>query len=80
VRTYVTLSIDDEIVARAQEVAARRGTSVNQLIRDDLNELVAGLSADEIVEELDDLWRSSAGTSKGRRWTREELHERSGLR
>ena len=76
----VTLSIDDETLARARELAARRGTSVNQLIRDYLNDLASDLSAEDVIEELEGLWKNSAGTSKGRRWTREELHERSGVR
>jgi hypothetical protein len=76
----VTLSIDDELLARARELAARRGTSVNQLIRDYLSELASDLSADDVVQELEELWKKSAGSSKGRRWTREDLHERSGVR
>ena len=35
----VTLSIDDQVVARARHLAATRGTSLNQLIRDYLEEL-----------------------------------------
>ena len=76
----VTLSIDDEVVARARELAARRGTSVNQLIRDYLEELASDMTAEEILGELEDLWRTSSGDSAGRGWTREEIHERSGVR
>ncbi len=81
VRTYpvcvnVTLSIDEEILARARELAARRRTSVNQLIRNYLEEIVSEPSLAEVVEELDHLWSESAGDSGGRRWTREEVHER----
>ena len=35
----VTLSIDDQVVARARRLAATRGTSLNQLIRDYLEDL-----------------------------------------
>ncbi|MFN2441751.1 MAG: DUF6364 family protein [Thermoanaerobaculia bacterium] len=76
----VTLSIDDEVLARARVLAARRGTSVNQLIRDYLQEIAADLSPDEVLAELEDLWTRSAGESGGRGWTREELHARSGIR
>ena len=36
---HVTLSIDDRVVAEARRIAAVRGTSLNQLVRDFLNEL-----------------------------------------
>jgi hypothetical protein len=76
----VTLSIDEEVLARARALAARRGTSVNQLIRDYLQEIAADLSTDEVLAELEDLWARSAGESDGRGWSREELHARSGIR
>lgn len=75
----VTLSIDEEILIRARELAARRRTSVNQMIRDYLEEIVSERSPSEVLEELDHLWSESAGDSGGRRWTREEVHERGRL-
>lgn len=76
----VTLSIDDELVARARELATRRGTSVNQMIRDYLEELASEMTSEEILGELEQLWRTSSGDSAGRGWTREELHERTSVR
>jgi hypothetical protein len=76
----VTLSIDDDVLARARELAARRGTSVNQLIREYLEELASERSSDEIIDELKKLWRSSSGNSAGNRWTREEIHDRARFR
>ncbi|HVR38566.1 MAG TPA: DUF6364 family protein [Thermoanaerobaculia bacterium] len=76
----VTLSIDDDTLARARELASRRGTSLNQLIRDYLEELASDLTPDEMLSELSELWASGGGNSGGRTWTREDLHERSGLR
>jgi hypothetical protein len=76
----VTLSIDEETLARARELASRRGTSLNQMIRDYLVELASDLSSQEILKELDDLWAASSGDSGGRSWTREDLHERTGVR
>ena len=75
----VTLSIDEETLVRARELAARRGTSLNQMIRDYLEEVASDLSSDEIVRELNALWESGSGDSGGRRWTREELHERTNV-
>ena len=71
----VTLSIDEETLARARELAALRGTSLNQMIRDYLEEVASDLSSEEILRELNTLWEHP-GDSGGRRWTREELHER----
>lgn len=75
----VTLSIDEETLARARELATRRGTSLNQMIRDYLEEVASDLSSDEILRELNVLWENSSGDSGGRRWTREELHERTNV-
>jgi hypothetical protein len=76
----VTLSIDDEIVTRARDLANRRGTSLNQMIRDYLEELASDLSPEEILVELNALWSASVGDSGGQRWKREELHERTSVR
>ena len=76
----VTLSIDDDTLQRARELASRRGTSLNQLIRDYLDQFASDLSPEETLAELADLWAVSSGDSSGRPWTREELHERSGIR
>ena len=76
----VTLSIDDETLARVRELARRRGTSLNQLIRDYLDQLATDLSPEETLAELAHLWAGSSGDSGGRPWTRDELHERSDTR
>lgn len=76
----VTLSIDEETLARARELAARRGTSLNGMIRAYLEEISSDLTREEILGELDSLWATGGGHSGGRRWTREELHERTGVR
>jgi hypothetical protein len=73
----VTLSIDEETLARARELAVRRGTSLNQMVRDYLEEVASDLSSEEILQELEANWEKNSGDSGGRRWTREEIHERS---
>ena len=72
----VTLSIDDQVVAKARHVAAVRGTSLNQLIRDYLEELTRPGEVESALDRLDTLWSDGGGRSRGP-WTREELHERS---
>jgi hypothetical protein len=53
---------------------------LDQLVRDYINELASDLSTGEMIAELDSLWSTSSGDSGGKRWTREELHERAGVR
>lgn len=72
----VTLSVDEQVVAKARQIAAVRGTSLNQLIRDYLEDLTRPGDVKAVLEELDSLWADSTGRSRGP-WTREELHERS---
>ena len=72
----MTLSIDERIVAEARRIAALRGTSLNRLVRDYLQELVRTDDAEAVVARLDTLWAEESYGSE-RSWTREELHERS---
>jgi hypothetical protein len=75
----VTLSIDDQILARARSLAQRRGTSVNQMIRDYLESLTASDPA-QAVGELERLWQEEEGNSNGWSWNREEVYDRPVLR
>ena len=72
----VTLFIDERVVARARQIAAVRGTSLNQIVRDYLEELTRPGDVESALDQLDALWSGSAGRSQDP-WTREELHERS---
>ena len=71
----VTLSIDEQVVARARQIASGRGTSLNQLIRDYLEGLTRPGDVNAVLEELDILRADSTGRSRGP-WTRENLHKR----
>lgn len=73
----VTLSVDDEILTKVRDIAARRRTSLNQLIRDYLEEIASDSSPAEVLGELESLWSEEPGDSGGRRWTREDIHERT---
>lgn len=83
-RTYyvcmnVTLSIDDETLARARQLAQQRGTSLNQMIRDYLASLTTSDPA-KTVAELELLWKEGKGNSGGWKWNREEIYDRPVLR
>jgi hypothetical protein len=72
----VTLSVDDRVVAEARRIASVRGTSLNQLVRDFLNELTRVDEVESVVARLDALWAEEDYRSEVP-WTREELQERS---
>lgn len=80
VRTYtvdmnITLSVDETTVARARKRAEAMGTSLNQVIRDYLRKLAGGDDAERSIEEFRRL--SGTGNSRGWRFNRDEIHERS---
>lgn len=72
----ITLSVEDRVVAEARRIAAARGTSMNQLVRDFLNDLTRQQDVEAVVAELKEAWAEENYRSEGP-WTREELHERS---
>jgi hypothetical protein len=71
----VTLSIDEQLVTRARKKAEALGKSLNQLIRDYLESLAGGDDAERSIEEFRRL--SGRGHSRGWRFDRDEIHERS---
>lgn len=73
----ITLAVDRHLVARARKAAAAMGLSLNQAVRDYLRQLAGGDSADVDIAEVLDLSGRAAGRSRGQRWTRDELHDRS---
>ena len=71
----LTIAIDDEVLARAREVARRRGVSLQQLIREHLEAMAGERSGDELARELFALMDETPGRSGGRRFRREEAYE-----
>ncbi len=75
VQMNITLSIDEQLAARARKRAETLGKSLNQLIRDYLQKLVGGDDPEQSIEEFRRL--SGKGHSRGWRFDRNEIHERS---
>ena len=73
----ITLAIDDDLVKAARDVAGAMGKSLNQVVREYLEHLTDRDRVERDMEELERLSRESAGHSGGRRWSREDIHERS---
>jgi hypothetical protein len=72
----VTLSGDDEVIRRVRRKAEAMGTSVNQLIRDYLEQLAGKSDPEQLAAEFERLSRLAHGDSQGWKFDREELHER----
>ena len=73
----LTLSIDERLVKDARQTADAMGKSLNQLIREYLEQLTARARPAEDVAELHRLTTEGAGRSRGWTFNRDELHERS---
>ncbi len=71
----VTLSIDEQLVSRARKKAESLGKSLNQMIRDYLEGVSGGDDPERSIEEFRRL--SGQGNSRGWRFNRDEIHERS---
>jgi hypothetical protein len=71
----ITLSVDEQLVARARKRADALGKSLNQLIRDYLQKLVGGDNPEQSIKEFRRL--SGKGHSCGWRFNRNQIHERS---
>jgi Family of unknown function (DUF6364) len=81
VRTYnvymnVTLSVDDETVLRARRRAEALGKSVNQLVREYLEQLAGKSDPEQDAAEFERLSKLANGDSRGWKFNRDELHER----
>jgi hypothetical protein len=72
----VTLSIDDDVVQKARRRAEAMGTSVNQLVREYLEQFAGKTDPDADAAEFEKLSLASHGDSRGWRFNRDELHER----
>jgi len=70
----VTLSVDEQVLARARKKAEAVGKSLNQLVRDYLQALAGGDDPDRSIEEFRRL--SGQGNSRGWRFNRDEIHSR----
>ncbi len=76
-KTNITLSADEQVLDRARDAARTMGKSLNQVIRDYLEELAGLQSPHGDVAEVIELSRTSGGHRQGWRFDRDQLHERT---
>ena len=74
-RMNITLSLDEQLVERARKRADALGKSLNQLVREYLQGLAGGDVPERSMAEFRPL--SGQGHSRGWRFDRNEIHERS---
>jgi hypothetical protein len=77
--TNLTLVVDEQILRRARIRAMEQGTSVNALVREYIARLAGESEAGEgVAEFLRIVSGTGAGSgSRGRNWSRDELHDRT---
>ncbi len=73
----LTLSIDDRLLEEASKVARSMGKSVNQIVREHLEQLTSRDAAERDIDEMRTLSERGEGKSRGWKFDREEIHERS---
>jgi hypothetical protein len=59
----ITLSVDDQLIARARAYAQSKGQSLDELMRDYMRHLPDAQSAADAADEFESLALSSAGQS-----------------
>ena len=73
----ITLSADEAVIKQARKRAEAMGKSLNQLVREYLQQLAGGSDVDDDIAALRRLSKEGRGRSGGWRFNREEIHERS---
>jgi hypothetical protein len=71
----VTISVEDDLLQRARNLARRRGTSLQELIREQLRLLAGERSGADTAQELLELMNTHGGDSRGQRWSREDAYQ-----
>lgn len=73
----LTLTIDEELIRVARKVALDRNTSVNNLVREFLEGLVAESGEQRAaMTQIEELFRRKPFAVGKKNWTRADLHER----
>jgi antitoxin component of RelBE/YafQ-DinJ toxin-antitoxin module len=72
----VRLSVDEEVLQKARRRAEALGTSLNQLVRDYLEQLAGNTDPHADAAEFERLSRLAKAISREWKFDREELHSR----
>lgn len=69
----ITLSAEGELIQQAREVAVRRKTTLNQLFRDWLAEVVGQKDREKSLEQI---WKKTGYAEAGGKFNRDEMNAR----
>jgi hypothetical protein len=72
----LTLSVPEDVVRAARARAEAMGTSINQLIREYLEQLAGQRDPEALAREFEQLSWESGGDSREWKFNRDDLHER----
>jgi predicted transcriptional regulator len=73
----LTLKIDDDLLEKARRLAAKRKTSVNAIVKANLEAFVSSdLVREATLRGLDEFYAHSKAKLGKKTWSREDLHER----
>jgi len=73
----LTITVDEEVLRQARIRALEQGKSVNAILAEYLRSYADRTTAQvDATQTLIGLSRKSTSSRGGRRWTRDELHER----
>jgi predicted transcriptional regulator len=73
----ITLKVDDKLLKKARDLANKRKTSINAIIRQKIAEFAeSDMSRTAAVNGLESFYRKSRARLGKKRWIRDELHER----
>jgi hypothetical protein len=72
----LTLSVDSQVAERARRISQSMGKSLNQVVREYLEQLAGQDQIERDCEEFRRLSMLSGGDSRGWKFSRDELHER----
>ena len=78
----LTITVDERLLKRARIKAIQEGTSVNAVLRDQLERYAGSDKTRSALEDFASLAAASTASSGpgGRTWTRDDLHDRAALR
>lgn len=75
----ITLSADAELVRRARAYAQEHNTTLNQMIRDYLTQVVGDMTPEEVAERFGEVARTRPGRSAaGWKFERNAIHRYDG--
>lgn len=73
----LTLTIDEGVLREARKIALDRNTSVNQIVREFLEQLVSEKDTrKEAARKIEEFWRTHSIEVGPITWTRDDLHDR----